>query len=476
MKKILSSLLILSFLSPANATVYSVGLDKTQYTSDFMIGSVAVSIIFAESNGGTDPNVENWDDARKGQVLSEIMAGLDWWTHQNSRSPLSFTYTSQTVTTKYEPITRPYYDEALWIPEIMGKLGYTGSRFVSTRAYCNALRQQYNTDWAFVIFMVDSQADSNGKFADGYFAYSYLGGPFTVMTYDNNGYGISNMDVVTAHEIGHIFNALDQYAGASSPSSYSYGYFPTINGNHQYAATANDANSIMRGGVRWGLDYWAKLMIGWRDSDNNGRDDILDRTPTLTMNQGSGNSFAGNAHVNVLPRQDNSSGYGFTVDSIAKVEYKVGDEDWGEAAPADGIFDEPDENFVITIPSSQLPSSQAVVSASDINLRVVTAFSSYVGTADSGGSGATLADAHPFPNPFKPNSHLGHGTITFTNLTTGAKVQIFTPAGEPVLERMADSNNVVTWPEASSAASGVYYFLITDESGHKKKGKLAVIR
>jgi hypothetical protein len=217
-------------------------------------------------------------------------------------------------------------------------------------------------------------------------------------------------------------------------------------------------------------------MIGWRDSDNNGRDDILDRSPTLTMSQGSGNSFTGNAHVNVLPRQENSSGYGFTVDSIAKVEYKIGTEDWGEAVPADGVFDEPDENFVIDIPSNQLPSSQAVVSASDVNLRVVTAFSSYVGTAGSGGSGATLADAHPFPNPYKPNSNLGHGTITFTNLTTGAKVQIFTPAGEPVLERMADSNNVVTWPEASSAASGVYYFLITDESGHKKKGKLAVIR
>src|ERR1044071_8965632 len=229
MKKALGFLFLFSFFiwKPSWGSVYSVGLDKTQYTSDFMIGSIVVSIIFPESDGTIDPNIENWSDDRKSQVISKIMSGLDWWTRQNPKSKVTFTYLTQTVPTKYEPITRPYYDESLWISDIMGKLGYNGDRWTSTRKYVNDLRTQYNTDWGFVIFVVDSLVDTNGKFADGFFAYSYLGGPFTVMTYDNDGYGIGNMDVVVAHETGHIFHALDEYAGASSPNSYTTGYFPT---------------------------------------------------------------------------------------------------------------------------------------------------------------------------------------------------------------------------------------------------------
>lgn len=484
MKKLLASSVALLFLQVgAQANIYSVGLDKSQYTSDFMIGSAVVSIVFPESDGTIDPNIENWDDTRKGQVLSKIMSGLDWWTHQNPRSPLSFTYVTQTVPTKYEPITRPYYDESLWIPDVMSKLGYNGTRFASTRAYANDLRQQYHTDWAWVIFVVDSQVDANGKFADGYFAYSYLGGPFTVMTYDNDGYGIENMDVVAAHETGHIFNALDEYAGASSPNAYSMGYFPTINGNHAYASSANDPDSIMRGGIRWSLDSWAKQMIGWRDADNNGRDDILDRPPTLTLSQptqssaqGSGTDFSGEARVNVLPRQNNASGFGFTVDTIAKVEYKLADGTWGEAQAADGKFDGPDENFVINISAADMPASRALVSASDIDVRIVTAFSSYVGSAGNTVSGDPLSNAHPYPNPFKPNSNQGRSFITFSNLSSGATVKVFSPSGEPVLNRTADSSALVDWPEANNTASGVYYFLITDGSGHTKKGKLAIIR
>lgn len=482
MKKWPLFLLGLFIVAPSHATLTAVGLDSSQYTSDFMIGSVVVSVIFPESNGQVDPNTETWTEDRKSQVLTKIMAGLDWWTHQNPNSPLTFTYVTQTVATKYEPITRPYYDESLWIPDIMSQLGYSGTRFASTKAYVNDLRQQYHTDWGFVIFVVDSLADSNGKFADGYFAYSYLGGPFTVMTYDNNGYGIANMDVVVAHETGHIFNALDEYAGASSPNSYSFGYFPTINGNHQYSSTANEPNSIMRGGIRWGLDRWVKDMVGWKDADTNGRDDILDRAPTLNLASQSnlssdgGTGFNGTAHVNITPRQGNTNGYGFTIDTIAKVEYKLGDGTWGEADPIDGSFNGPDEAFNISIPANQKISARSVISASDLNIRVLTAYATYVGSLSSGTASADLSDAHVFPNPYKPNSNLGQTGVTFRGLTSGAKVQIFTPAGERIFEELADNTGDMAWSDIKNASSGIYYFLITDQNGNKKKGKIAVIK
>lgn len=470
----------------AFANLTSVGLDKTAYTSDFMIGSVVVAVIFPESNGVIDPNTETWSDERKAQCLSQIMTGLDWWTHQNPRSPLSFTVVSQTIPTKYEPISRPYYDESLWIPDMMSQLGYSGSRFTATRNYINDLRQQYHTDWGYVIFVIDSLNDSNGKFADGMFGYAYLGGPFMVLTYDDNGYGISNMSVVAAHETGHIFHALDEYNGASSPNDYSSGYFPTINGNHESSNVANDPESIMRGGIRWSLDSWARQMVGWRDNDNNGRDDILDRSPSATLTQQTSSSssdldFTGQAGVSILPRQDNAQGYGLTVDTVSKVEYRLKNGAWKEAVASDGAFDSANEAFQIAFSPSN--SSVQNVTAQDVQVKVTTAFSQYSGntvTASSGGEGA-LAGAHPYPNPFKPNSNSGHTDVVFSNLTPGAKVQIFSVAGDPIYKQeVASGATQLHWnainDQGQAISSGVYFYMITDAAGNKKDGKIAVIR
>ena len=493
MKKGLAFMIIILLGSapPASGYLSSVGLDKNLYTSDFMIGDVVVSIIFPESNGALDPNIENWDTGRQTQVLTEIMTGLNWWTKQNEKSALNFTFISQTLSTKYEPITRPYYSEALWIPDLMGKLGYSGSRFTATRSYVNDLREEHNADWGFVIFVVDSLLDSNGKLSDGYFAYAYLGGPYMVMTYDNNGYGISNMDVVVAHETGHIFHALDEYAGGSSPSAYSYGYFPTVNGNHAYSSEANNPDSIMRGGIRWELSDWTRQMIGWRDSDANGYDDIVDQSPNIgvltntSSNNNEAPNFVGQTNVTVLPRQGNEQGHGLTVDTIARVEYKITGSEWVEATPVDGSFDSNQETFQIVVDGSTFQGSQTV-QTQDVQIRVLTNYTLSGGGGSDGTSGVlgapgSLSNAHAYPNPFKPNSALNHSQITFTGLTPGAKVQIFTPAGEPVFEVSATSTQTqVTWAAktdgGSNVSSGLYFYLITDDNGNTKKGKIAVIR
>lgn len=476
--------------APCDAALSAVGLDKSNYTSDFAIGSAVVSVIFTESTGEIDPKTEHWTSDRQAQALSKIMAGLDYWSRQNPRSPLTFTLISQTVSTKYEPITHPYYDEGLWIPDVMARIGYTGSRFNSTRAYINSLRTQYQTDWGWVVFVVDSLNDADGKFADGYFAYTYLGGPFTVMTYKNDGYGIANMDVVFAHETGHIFNALDEYAGASGPNDYSNGYFPTINGNHEYSSIATDPDSIMRGGIRWSFDPWMRLMIGWRDSDGNGRDDIVDRPPVITYtSQPSGQAgvelFHGSASVGILPRQNNSQGLGLTVDTIQNVEFRSGNTgDWQGATPVSGTFQNASEGFTFDLTNSNITTQSA--GAPDVSVRVLTRYSQ-IPASGTGGTGFTaastsLSDAHPFPNPYKPNSGLGHTTgITFVGLTPGARVQVFTPAGDAVYDKKMDAAaSSLQWDAVNDdghiLASGVYLYRISDDAGNKKTGKLAIVR
>jgi hypothetical protein len=249
--------------------------------ASLMAGSVAVGIILVESDGTVDPSTENWTDDEKQRVFSEIVGALHWWAELEPRANLSFVYDdhfTQPLATGVEPISRPYLHQQYWIADTMGALGYGAySYFSRVRDYNNHLRQIFDTDWAFTIFVVNSFADSDNRFSDGYFAYAYLGGPFMVMTYGNDSYGPSNMDAVAAHEMGHIFLALDQYYNATQPCDRRAGYLDVPNQNSQYGPCASNETSIMRGQIypfyARSIDSYAAGQLGWRDSDG---DNVLD--------------------------------------------------------------------------------------------------------------------------------------------------------------------------------------------------------
>ena len=92
-----------------------------------------------------------------------------------------------------------------------------------------------------------------------------------------------------------------------------------------------------------------------------------------------------------------------------------------------------------------------------------------------------LKKAHCYPNPYKPNSGLGHNKITFARLTSKTKVRIYNVAGELVYETERDTpTGELDWDVKNKSgediASGVYIYLIADELNHKAKGKFAVVR
>jgi hypothetical protein len=345
-------------------------------TSEYFIGRVAVGIILPESDGSLDLSTEDWTEAERALVLSKITAALDWWAVREPNAHLTFVYddgTAAPVATRYEPITRPYGHQSFWIADVMERMGYTGfSVFDQVRTYDNALRQAYGTDWAFTIFVVDSSNDRDRLFADGYFAYAYLGGPFMVMTSGNDGYGPENMDAVAAHEIGHIFLALDQYSSASQPCTRRSGYLGAENQNSQYGTCASNQTSIMRGQVypyRVGaVDPYARAQLGWRDSDGDGILDPMDTTlsvsgVTWAADAGHPNvlTFSGTVQDNPYPSPLRRS---ILINTIARVQYRVAGGGWAEVYPADGRFDAYTETFTFTTPP--LPGGDLAV-----DLRVV---------------------------------------------------------------------------------------------------------
>jgi len=331
-------------------------------TSEYLIGRVAVSILLPESDGRIDPSTEDWTEEERMAVLSEISAALDWWAALEPKAHLTFVYDNGDavpIPTGYEPISRPYSDEALWIGEVMAAQGYTdASYFDRVRRYNNDLRDAHDTDWAFTIFVVDSSHDDDHRFADGGFAYAYLGGPFLVMTYGNGGYGIHNMDAVAAHEIGHIFWALDQYHAARQSCTRRSGYLGVENLNSQYGGCPSDEPSIMRGQVASyassDIDPYARGQIGWRDSDGDGILDPLDTTLSIV----SSGYVTHVAHSNVLTFTGSVRDEPFpsplrrsvTINTITRIQYRVAGGEWRDVQPTDGAFDTAQEEFTFTPP------------------------------------------------------------------------------------------------------------------------------
>ena len=322
-------------------------------TSECLIGSVAVGIVFLESNGVVDSSTETWTTARESQVVSEINSGLQWLANGNLDADVSFAFrTNRSVPTRYEPINRPSTDEGLWISDAMNYLGYPdASYFTQVRDYVNELRGDLDTDWAFAIFMVDSYYDSDGKFTDGLFAYAQSGGPFLVMTYDNNNWGIGNMDNVVAHETLHIFYATDEYDGNPEYS----GYLNARDNEGAFCIMNPDASSS----PIWTICASTRQQIGWRDSDGDGIQDIVDTFPSTTLSQLSPNPTNDptptcTGTITEIPYPNNNphgSGRDVTINSIDFVEYRVDSGTWLRASATDGLFDEAEESFTFTISS-----------------------------------------------------------------------------------------------------------------------------
>lgn len=354
-------------------------------TSEFMAGSVAVGIVLVESNGAVDPSTEDWTADEKQQVFNEIVAALNWWAQAEPRANLTFVYDdhfTNPLPTGVEPITRPYYHQQYWINDAMGALGYNASSyFTRVRDYNNNLRAAYHTDWAFTIFVVDSSADSDNRFSDGYFAYAYLGGPFMVMTYGNNGYGPSNMDAVAAHEVGHIFYALDQYYNAYQPCTRRSGYLYIENQNSQYGVCASNVNSIMRGLIYpytiGAIDTYAAGQIGWRDSDGDNILDPLDTELPLSVDTfiQAGDTITVTGTTNIIPFPSSFPYHpSVTINTLTGVQYRFDGGNWQQATPVDGQFNSTSESFRFTAtslpPGPHILEMAAVDSAGNMSVAV----------------------------------------------------------------------------------------------------------
>jgi len=327
-------------------------------TSEFLLGSMAVGVILPESNGAIDPNTEDWTETEESKMINRIMNALNWLKAYNPSANISFSMeVNYRVPTSYEPINRFYSEYPLWVTETIDNLGYR-----SVLDYVNNLRNRLKTDWAYILFIVDSSNDADGCFPDGYDAGAIIGGPFVIST--TRWIDSALLEAILAHEISHLFYATDEYNGIKEFSGY-------LN-----VSDADGACCLMTSNARKICEA-TQEQLGWRDTDEDGIPDIVDTFPEIIfdtnqyqLNDGT-LTFTGyvtevpypNCNPYSRPRWPDWQEVFFripktrksiTINTITSVEYRINNGPWTNATPVDGSFDEAQEYFALNISASLL--------------------------------------------------------------------------------------------------------------------------
>jgi hypothetical protein len=357
-------------------------------TGEFMLGDVAVNVVFMESNPelapydnnlATDPlhpgrgaPSENWTSQAIAQVKANVTAGLQWWKDTlYSMFPtapanllnfqINWQHADNPVQTGYEPIARVSDDfyvpsstpQRGWLYDFLTEVGfdYTGNFSSDIRSYNDYTRQTAGADWAFTIFVVNNAADADKMFAQGGSfrqAFAFAGGRFMIVP-------ASRPASTFAHEIGHQFWAIDQYPGGGTYASQR-GYYntPNLNAWDNPNPSYVRVDSIMsRDELYEGAnppktpdlylsnafnnhtsDKYALAQVGWQDTDLDGIFDVLD-VPFSLSGSGTFNAttgiykFTGSTVVGTLPNLNTSGGGSdITINQINVIQASIDGGPW----------------------------------------------------------------------------------------------------------------------------------------------------
>ncbi|RLE18589.1 MAG: hypothetical protein DRJ50_12915, partial [Actinobacteria bacterium] len=239
----------------------------TAGNSDYMTGTVAVTLFFVESDGtGSDPDTYTWKPEHMQNYVNGVGTALSWWAsraaqHGDCWVTFLINYYSGAdprCQQWVEPILHSTAYEDTWVNEIMSNFGYTsGTRFSRVTAFNTWQRSYFNTDRAYSAFIPYNPVPAPATFPGGGTAYAYWYGPYTVLLYHVQGWTTAE---VFAHESGHIFGACDEYAGGCS-SHTSVCANGVINGNCE--ATNPDSRDCMMKANSFSLCVYTVSHVGW---------------------------------------------------------------------------------------------------------------------------------------------------------------------------------------------------------------------
>ena len=338
-------------------------------TSEFMIGRVAVSILFPESDGTTDPNRYNWTPALRDSVIRSAVRGLAKWSGFAASHGIALSFAIEVhagLATRYEPIDRTVAEEDNWIEDVLaGYAGYRSDALTLEYDVANATRSRLGAQWSVLLFAVQNDTDPDGAFPDGYFSHARLGGPFFVTPVNNMNSTSATLDFYIEHEIAHSFWALDEHFPSNGwwSCQLTTGYFNQPNSNSVVPAPGYCGyrrGCLMYANYPDSLCDFTQRQIGWADLDGNGIPDLIETHPAVFPDSseyrtvaGSPITLRGKALEVAIPNQNPYHyflGDSISIASIDSVRYRVDGGPANQAVPSDGTFDSGREWFTATLP------------------------------------------------------------------------------------------------------------------------------
>jgi hypothetical protein len=234
--------------------------DRRAETSQYMTGSVRVMVFLPESDGSVDPSTEDWTEASIARVAAEVDEAMTRYeTLAPAGADLSFEIAYRVVPTSYEPITWDWEGSTNWRWEVIHQFKPS---FLE-KEYAEWLRAEHGTDWAFILYIVNSESDADGAFPNGWTGWAYLNGPFAVCTSTDGTMGTSWLDSCVMHETGHIFGALDQRDSSCWGMGGWNGDVPNLNSLGGVCPGQVDLPSIMKWPAQKVIDPYMAGQIGW---------------------------------------------------------------------------------------------------------------------------------------------------------------------------------------------------------------------
>jgi len=439
-------------------------------TSEFLAGTSAVGVWLLEAAGTT----YEWTSTEVNQTVGGVQAGLANWVRKGGAPAfLTFTLDIHTgVPVSGVPIEQPMSNDHVWVNEVLGAAGYAGANgFEKCFAYNNALRDLYDTNWCYSIFIVDSNSLVNqGLFSGGGYAWAYFGGPWVYMSrFSTWAYNhLRYYGVVPMHETGHIFMDTDEYNGVmeyggylNAPDDPSTGVVCIMNMNDSTRVCPETRN-----------------QLAWRDLDFDGIIEPLDVPPSIALDPSLPDpttdatpTWNGSSSVAVLDNLNPLSNYmpphDQTIATIAAVEGRADGGAWTPAAPADGAFDEYVEAYSWTAPP--LAGGQHVVET-----RAMTSAGAWsaISAPDTITIETLVAVDGSVPAPLtvaaSPNPMHGGASVSYTIPVPGvARLDVYAIDGRRVRTLLAASR---------SAGAGNTSWDATDDAGRRLPCGLYIVR
>jgi hypothetical protein len=186
-----------------------------------LTGKIAVAAIIVSGPGDLAIS-----DAEKIKIVSEVTAGLQFWTDVAPDSAnLQFQlYDYFCPIDAKERKSCPSYSGChnVFANPALEYLGYRTGR-AGRNQLARSIKDESNADGAYLSYF--------SKYKQKHFAYAYSKGPL-YMQYNNDGWGSNQIDRVFAHETGHVFYARDEYGNCGcNDKEYGEGACTARNGN-----------------------------------------------------------------------------------------------------------------------------------------------------------------------------------------------------------------------------------------------------